>query len=111
MSNPYHLRSDAAATLLAQIANLIFAAGSVWCTLLVGKQILDFLKYGEWSASPFLHYVGELLYWEWALIPNTWLGIHRILDSLNAGFGILLASAVLASAIGLVSLSVRDHTP
>ncbi len=77
----------------------VMAGGMLWGAVVLGGQAIDYLKVGYWDSLGLLWYVGQLLDWNWAVDPKSWLGLHALIDRINAGVGIavlaLLAGAVL----------------
>lgn len=93
--------------LFGQMANMIFTVGVLWCTWILGNQLFQFLQSGEWQAEPLLYYIGNKTNWEWSLIPSTWLGVHQLVNSLNAGFGVLLMALAISVTFSLLRILIQ----
>lgn len=56
--------------------------------LCLGMQIYWFLKSGVWTPIGSLDGLGWIGFEDkWLSWPETWLGLHKLLNSINAGFG------------------------
>lgn len=85
-----------AAILTAAIGGAVF----VW-----GWQLLAFLKTGHWipySATDGLFYLTDN---QWFFYPETWKGVHQILNFFNAGVAL-----VIAAIAGLVAAQAAIST-
>ncbi len=78
----------------------IFAAMVGACVIWV-HQAATFLQAGYWpaySANAGLHFLTGA---SWFVAPDSWLGVHRMLEFLNAGVALILAlfAAMAAAAV------------
>ena len=76
------------------LGGAFLAAFFIW-----GWQIYTYAKFGVWAPFSFT----DLVFWlgasSWWQYPTSWVGIHKILDSFNAGFALLMI------AMGVVFLT------
>lgn len=94
------MRSDDAVAQVIRAAGAVIALASTgWGLYVLGVQSYHFLHLGEWAEIGALTYLGGVFRWEWATYPETWRGLHRILNYLNAGFAILGAGLLAGSLL------------
>ncbi|MGX5661598.1 hypothetical protein [Diaphorobacter nitroreducens] len=84
---------------------LAVVLGFIWGVYLLGDQSYYFLRFGEWIGVGALTYFGTLFGWEWALLPTSWLGLHSVLNKINAG----VAIALIGIAVGLPLINFESE--
>ncbi len=93
-------KSDAPAGRTMRFFGLIvMAAGLLWGAALLGMQVIGYLSTGTWEPLGLLWYVGGLIGWDWAQDPKSWIGLHSLLDKINAGFGVVTIGVLCGSMI------------
>lgn len=75
---------------------------SAW---IVGVQSYNYLKTGVWLSIGVLHLLGESFHWAWGLEPSNWIGLHGLINTLNAG----VALAIVGGLLGLALIRFEDH--
>ena len=83
------------------VATFASLAGFASFVIGIGYQVWMYLQYGSWVSLDIVT-VGlwlGVIHEEWALFPNSWVGLHHILSFLNAGFTALILSLVFAAAV------------
>lgn len=82
-------------------------AAVIGAILVWGYQVLTFLKIGAWlpySANDGLHYLtGE----SWFVSPDSWLGVHSVLEFFNAGWALLIS---VGAAVTLATALIAGHS-
>ena len=89
-------RQEAAGVALLSLGALALVAG-------LGYQTYLYLKHGVWfglSVIEALHWIGVIKD-SWYTYPQDWIGVHKVLSFLNAGFSTL----VLCWIVGIAVLS------
>ena len=80
----------------------IFAA-MVGACVIWAYQATTFLQAGYWpaySSNAGLHFLTGA---RWFVAPDSWLGVHRMLEFLNAGVALILAAFVAAPIAAAVA--------
>lgn len=85
---------------------VVLTGASMGAVFIWGYQLLTFAKSGFWLPLS----VNDGLYWltdeTWFLSPATWIGVHKVLGFINAGWGLLIASiAAMLVVAGLLDAS------
>lgn len=55
-------------------------------------QIIFWLSKGYWQGMSVLYPFYEK--WDWALYPNSWIGVHKILDNLPLWLGLVIFGGI-----------------
>lgn len=84
---------------------MVLCVSWVVCVLLLGWQLFTYLKDGIWIPSGTMSSLGDLLSWRWAKYPESWFGLHEVLEFFNFGF----TSALIGSVLGAKLISFEDH--
>lgn len=84
-------------TAIAELAALVGGVGLLCQAGAWLWQSYWFLKIGHWVPMPALEYLGKWVDSLWLFEPNTWIGVHKILNSLNFGTALMLACFLLAA--------------
>lgn len=66
---------------------ILFSLGAILIPIIIwGYQVFTYLKYGFWEG---VSIINVLSYMEvsWAQAPSSWVGLWKILNYINAGFG------------------------
>jgi len=67
----------------------------------LGYQAYLYLKHGVWfglSVADVLHWIGAIKQ-DWYAYPKDWIGVHKVLSFLNAGFSTFALCWVLGLGI------------
>lgn len=109
---------DDSAEFYGVVAQLALLLGVVGFALPTGWQVLDWLRTGEWHALPaasvglvrILELEGEqadgtLL--AWASNPQSWVGLHKLVDWLSVGGALFIVGLVVASIAIVVALAAE----
>lgn len=82
----------------------LIAAWGVF-VLLLGWQLFIYLKDGVWVPAGTLTCLGDLTSWGWTRSPQSWFGLHEVLEFFNFG----VACAVVGSVIGTKLIRFESH--
>lgn len=74
-----------AANLFYGLGALALGIGALGCLAALGVQVYQYLRNGFWVPMPAMTTLGELLGVEWMRSPMDWVGVHNMLNDLNAG--------------------------
>lgn len=86
---------DFDAQVIRLLGALIFWAGCAVSVYLIGSQIYYFLQIGTWPAEGLMDWMAEQFQWQWAEYPTDWIGLHKILNFLNAGASVFFAGCAV----------------
>lgn len=90
---------DFVAQAIRGVGLLLLVACVLWGIYILGTQVYFFLQTNIWHSIGTLQYFGNVLGWEWGMYPNSWLGLHALVDWVNAGVAIALAGCVAGLAL------------
>lgn len=91
---------DAVATVIRLTGALIFAGSTLGAIGLLGTQIYGYMRTGAWAPSGLLDELGRLFDWSWAMAPFDWLGIHSMLNAINAGVALFVVGVCAGLLLG-----------
>ena len=80
---------------------LVALAGVSGALACWGYQIYWYAQHGDWLPISVIRGLYFFHQSEWLYSPSSWVGIHKILDAINAGFAALIASTLLVWAIAV----------
>lgn len=63
--------------------------------LVLGWQTFVYLKDGIWIPSGTMASLGDVTSWAWARSPQSWFGLHEVLEFFNFGVVCALVGSVL----------------
>jgi hypothetical protein len=77
---------------------LLVIAGIGGFVFLIGYQSYWFLRTGNWIP---MGIIDGLIWagsgWSWLMFPTEWLGLHSLINKINAGFALFLIASLVAS--------------
>ena len=72
------------------------------------KQVMHYLQSGQWVSVSVIDAL-RLFHMKWAIQPESWIGLHKLLDSLWLGFGTIILGGGLSLFFVRVSLAILPN--
>ena len=84
---------------------------------IIGWQVLVWLQSGDWNPLPLASFgikmaagsFGNVELRNWAINPNSWIGLHRFLDWLSVAVAPILLGMVLSRIFGLFASNRTNY--
>jgi hypothetical protein len=93
--------------IVGELAGLIFGGFCLAALAVLGYQTIIFLMDGAWPKLSFLVVI-EYISPEWARHPESWKGLHKLLD-MPLFFGLFVSAIFISTLFGLAGLMIGDN--
>ncbi len=90
---------DLVANSIRGVGWLLQVSGALFALYILGMQTYDYLKLGIWAPVGTLDFLASLTQLGWLHMPADWIGLHELLNYVNAGIGGLVFGLVVGELL------------
>ncbi len=83
------------------IGFLILWTSWIFFVAILAWQCFLYLRDGAWIPFGLLSTLGQFFEWSWAVWPEKWLGLHKIMEFFNIGAFAALTGSVIGGAMSV----------